>query len=726
MLQSDSQDRTIFSLAQRCPVCSTQFENSQLVCPNDGSVLARGLPPGALIAERYRFIETLGHGGMGIVLRAKDERTQSDVAIKMLLSTASSTEVERFRQEARAVSLLNHPNIVRLLDFGTTKDNLPFMVMEFIEGVDLATMLKSVGSLSNEQTRLIFDTVFDAMEFAHSRGVLHRDLKPSNVMVKEVNGGYEVKLVDFGIAKVVALDDNTRANLTRTGQIMGSPLYMSPEQALGKTVDARSDIYSATCMVYQALSGAPPIEGESAMETLFKHVNSVPLSLTDGALGKQFSNELEAVVRKGLQKNPADRQQSFKQLRADFAGAIAAVPGSSGRLGQASMPIETMTENNSRTKKVVLVAVVGACVVLSSIGVVYMSKTPSGTAISDGNNSTAHVGSIATASKTVGATTVKPITDATAAMEESDVNSSLLAMGTADRTVEAHIMLPSSPGVLDLNEKSLTDSSMDVVVRHFQNNPGALKRLNLNGAEKIGDAGIEKLVRLKPTHLIALDVGGTRISKDGIRVISGLASLEELTLDIVNLDDLNALRPLGRLSRLRKLGLSNLLKKGISGNVDLSFLKNLKQLDTLKLAANRNHISARNLKVLADCPRLMSVDLSCSDITSSDLDVLTKLPRLETLDLHNTCVDDEAIPVIAKIAGLRNLYLNHTLISDKGLKLLCGYADSLHIVRLKLQECALNAPSVDEVRRAFGPTLQVEFEPIEGSTSRRSNRASLY
>lgn len=212
------------------------------------------------VAGRYQLIEEVGHGGSARVFRCKHLTTERIVALKLLHGYLNASELQRFKNEAQMLSALSHPNIVQVFGFGLTHDQLPYIEMEFLEGIDLSRRLKE-GPLTQRQFVQVFEQLLAALSCLHSHGLVHRDVKPSNVMLRlDEDGSVQSKLFDFGIAKRLDCEQN----LTRSGEITGTPAYMSPEQWKGEVVDARSDLYSVGCMMYECATGALPYDGNSA------------------------------------------------------------------------------------------------------------------------------------------------------------------------------------------------------------------------------------------------------------------------------------------------------------------------------------------------------------------------------------------------------------------------------------------------------------------------------
>lgn len=285
------------------------------------SIERTGLAEPTSIAGRYTVIEKLGQGGMGRVYSAHDSVLDRTVAIKILFGTNIPQDYwKRFQMEARAASKLKHPAIVQVLDFGVFDDDQPFLVMEYMKGETMEELLARDGRLPLNDAISIIEQVCIGMEHAHNQQVLHRDLKPSNIMISRDGEAYRVHILDFGIAKV--LDQvSPQETLTRTGQIVGSPRCMSPEQASGDVVDRRSDIYSLGCVAFEVFTGQPPYAGQTALETIGKHMfDPVPSVDPEGLLGVPES--VAAAIERSLSKSPVDRFSSMREFADVISGAV--------------------------------------------------------------------------------------------------------------------------------------------------------------------------------------------------------------------------------------------------------------------------------------------------------------------------------------------------------------------------------------------------------------------
>lgn len=270
------------------------------------------------LPEQYELIRRISIGGMGAIYKARHRNTNAYLAIKILHKHVADVGNNRMRfdREAKAAAALKHPNLVVVHDYGITEKKIPYLVMELIDGITLQDEIGRLGSLPPGRFFNIFDQICSALVHAHSRGVIHRDIKPSNILIVRSDETPDlVKLVDFGIAKVIDPRGAEAQELTQTGDILGSPLYMSPEQCMGEALDGRTDIYSLGCVMYQALTGKPPIIAENVVKTIFKHVNVVPDSLSVAKPGSNIPLVVEQLIFRTLEKKPSNRYASIEELK---------------------------------------------------------------------------------------------------------------------------------------------------------------------------------------------------------------------------------------------------------------------------------------------------------------------------------------------------------------------------------------------------------------------------
>jgi len=277
-----------------------------------------------LVGGRYELGELVGYGGMAEVHRGRDTRLNREVAIKVLRADLARDPsfLNRFRREAHSAAGLNHPSIVSVYDTGedVAPDGTPqpFIVMEYVPGRTLRDIVKSEGRLPARRAMEIVAEVCSALDFSHRNGIIHRDVKPANVMITPQGG---IKVMDFGIARAVA--DNA-STVTQTANVIGTAQYLSPEQARGESVDARSDVYSTGCLLYELVTGVPPFQGDSPVAVAYQHVRENPV--VPSARATEIPRAIDSIVMKALAKNPLNRYQSAGDMRQDLLRAIANQP----------------------------------------------------------------------------------------------------------------------------------------------------------------------------------------------------------------------------------------------------------------------------------------------------------------------------------------------------------------------------------------------------------------
>lgn len=266
---------------------------------------------GSVLAGRYELEEPIGQGGMATVYRARRLSDGSVVAVKVLREPYSHDRefVERFEREAEAAASLDHPHVVPVLDRGQD-GGVHFLVMEYVEGEDLKSLLRRCGPLPPDRAAAIAAAVCDALEYAHARGIVHRDVKPQNILLTPTG---QVKVTDFGIARALS-----SATITETGTVLGSVHYLSPEQARGEPASARSDLYALGVVLYEMLTGQLPFDGESPIAVVLKHLYEEPAPVRER--NPAVPARLEGVVRRAMAKRPEDRYPSAAEMRADLEG----------------------------------------------------------------------------------------------------------------------------------------------------------------------------------------------------------------------------------------------------------------------------------------------------------------------------------------------------------------------------------------------------------------------
>jgi len=323
----------------------------------------------------YTVIDILGEGGMGAVFKVRDTRIDKLFAIKMLRSEFVHEEIalDRFHKEARAAKAMTHVNLAAVYDYGIGRHGTPYLVMDYLDGKSLEDIIKAENGLSIPRAIDLFLQMVEAVGYAHARGVVHRDLKPSNMIVERGSGETEmVKLVDFGIAKSLLATDNGK---TRTGDVIGSPPYMSPEQCEGLRLDARSDIYSLGCVMYETLCGHPPFVGKNSIQTILKHMRDVPVPISEASQRQSVPEDLNYIIMRCLEKDRNNRYENIAALQKDLRVFKSGKPvkqalpkSTQSEAGQVLWP--SLTETFKKASPVTVTVMIAAVVTCLSAAVI--------------------------------------------------------------------------------------------------------------------------------------------------------------------------------------------------------------------------------------------------------------------------------------------------------------------------------------------------------------------
>ncbi len=317
--------------AKICPTCGAEYPATERFCPKDGTVLRAPTAEtasliGAVIAERYHVLEKLGEGGMGQVYLAEHVKMGRKSAVKVMHpSMVQNTDaLGRFNREAANASRIDHPNVAAIYDFGETPDGLVYLAMQYVEGETLTHILQATGALPPQRAAEIARQAAEGLYAAHGLGIVHRDLKPDNIMITKDRDGLDcVKVVDFGIAKAAG---NAAQQVTRTGIVVGTPEYMSPEQLAGEDVDARSDLYSLALVTFNMLTGDLPFPAASTQTSMIMRLTEPPKTLAEMKPDVAWPAEVEGVMRKALEREPSQRYASTREFGRALYAAIEQMP----------------------------------------------------------------------------------------------------------------------------------------------------------------------------------------------------------------------------------------------------------------------------------------------------------------------------------------------------------------------------------------------------------------
>ncbi len=604
-----------------------------------------------VIADRYVVTQLLGQGGMGRVFRAHDKLLLRDVAVKLLnRELRDDYFIRRFQQEARAASQLNHTNILCVLDFGLVSQTQPYLVMEWVDGLTLDQHMERKGRFSIRHAIEVCQRLTDAMQHAHRNGIVHRDLKPSNIMLSHSELGERVLILDFGIAKMVDAPAES-GMLTMTGQIIGSPRCISPEQARGESLDGRSDIYSLGCVMFEMFTGKPPYRGDSAIATIAMHLNE-PIPAISEESDPKFPEGLEAIIQKAMAKSPGDRFATMEELgnqlrELNLDSIVEEVE---------EPPVEIIEPKvkprGTKFNTKAALAIASIILVASATFIILATRISS----NDANQEK-----------------LKPSPAALKATQEQfDESSPLVNSAIDDKVVgnEFHktfqlnrglgendmIIVNSAKSGADLQtainaqkhayhlrmyQMTITSDMVDAIEKSPH-----IRELRLQSCVVSPELQI-RICKLK--NLVILKFVNIPITAAAIKQCASLPKLTDLQIYSGNLDD----EAVTAFSELTNLEVAEIKDNKLSprARVKLAALKKLKkfQLDSCG-------IEDSDLKWISELDRLELLTLSNNGpFTPKGLKQLTKLKHLQNLYLDNTNLDSMSLMLISKISSLRVL-----------------------------------------------------------------------
>lgn len=695
------------------------------MCPNDGTVFAEVRRIESLLFNRYQVLSIVGTGGMGTVFKGKQQPLDRLVAIKFLKQQDKEHD-EIFRQEARLASLLDHPNIIHVYDFGHAKNGQPFMIMDFVDGGDLDALLKRT-TLTIDESMHIFRQICQGMAHAHAKGIIHCDIKPSNILLSNLESSHPtVYLADFGIAKAIATpvglnarkqafqmplgpSQQMTARTTPEHQEIGSPYYMSPEQALGNQLDARSDIYSLGCVMYEALSGMVPLAGNTPFETLRMHVEERPVSLKERCPGRHIPECLENVVMKALVKEPSKRFQTMNELDAALDNvskilqqrehprkvfSITSSSNTESRQKNANQkPEASRSSSRHRTTLRKLNAIligVASLTLLGGLGAfcftelcprVAPAKSQSDSNLDD------LIKKVAVATDATKPRTRSNTHEASAYTKERPLGETdLLEIDTQK------VMIKKGPqSELELSEEIAAGAKPNgIVLAHTSLTDHALYCLR----------GI--------TELRSLSLSDASCSNEVLEPLKEMPNIKTLNLDTGHLTD-GFTRYVKTLNRLQDLDLS--------AETQLS-AKCLKHLPTSLLTLSLkwdSGVSREGFAELVRYKKLKTLSLSSTRLADGDLRFLRELKDLEHLDICNTIITDDGVAELMALPKLNDLDISKTKISRDGLLKL---AKATNLKKLRCFESdVLKKEDFEAFRKA---TKQISLTPEE------PNRENVY
>lgn len=569
-----------------------------------------GLP-----ADRYQAIKLVGQGAISKVFECQDRLLQRVVAIKFLIAAKwTGEEILRFQTEAKATSRLSHPNIITVHDFGSTRGGQPYMVMEYFTGVSLHDLIDNKGPLPEDVAAEIGAQVAAGMEFAHNKGILHRDIKPANIMLIETGEGSVVaKVIDFGIA-----DLNADQCLSVNGQsVLGTPNYMSPDQVQGRIADGRSDVYSLGCTLFEAMTGRPPFVAETALEIVTMHAHRSAPGLKEAYPEGSFSDEMEALIERSLQKEPDKRFSSMEEMRQALEGIFTGGPAVENE--EVATAYDTRSGTNN-TNGVRAAALAGATLLLVA-AVFFLTKL-----LAPGKGPVASTPALPKADE-LHYTTPLASLDIQENLQGNDVLKPYLKLKTATSIV--------------IRGSSITDKGLDYIM-HLP-----LESVGLEGS-RITDKGLEKICSIKTLKKLNLSHSPQLRAYQHLASCPQLETLFLLSNELLD-EDFKYFEPL---TNLRTLNVSE--NPGLTGTgfVYLKDLKHLKELRASSLQLTKNGINT-----LSKLKRIQNLSLRYCNITDKDLDSIVKMQKLTILNLTGTKITDKGVLKLLALPNLNHLDL---------------------------------------------------------------------
>ena len=693
----DDQEKTV--RVNTCNSCG--YTGLGIICPRDGTTLTLVHEYSSTsFSGNYQLLSEIGSGGMGLVYKAKHLALNRLVAIKMMHAhKLQGPSVRRFQQEAQAVSHLNHPNIVMVHDFGVDNDGLPYMVLDYIDGKSLADLIKKSGPVPLQKSLGIFLQICEGMEHAHANGVLHRDLKPQNIMLTEHSEKVSsVKIVDFGIAKIMDME-NTAVGLTQTGEVFGSPPYMSPEQVHGTKTDQRSDIYSLGCLMFETLTGAPPFVAESAISTLMKHTVEAAPTLREGSLGKKFPVAVEAMVAKCLEKDPLKRYQSAAELKLDLSSLM--------RGDDIAARSQPPAEGKRPISKIVII---GAITIFALIPIAFFgwtslrhSQRKASAEDTQANNPDKEAVQPTKPESTDNLSSPSPQyatgTKKNPSTDVSSMDETVADFAATERSQEKVRLLSSMTDEMLRKQdfaaaKEIDGNNTLICGTGFGSlkDSGNLTHLSLENTP-LRDAGLKEIGKLH--SLTSLDIAHANMTKPRNHITdAGLAPLQHLShLEILNVNDAGPSEEISsdRLPREKHIG--------DEGLAYLGKLNSLKNLDITKA-----NVTARGIENLSAAP----IEILTMNYTPlKDYSCLRKLKRLYSLTIVSPLTETEQQMSDLANLQLEKLDISQARINNAGLQKL---AHSKKLRTLILHSCAnLTSADVKELKSTLADDVVIEF-----------------
>jgi len=617
-----------------------------------------GFEVGDTIGGSYFITALLGKGGMGQVFAVEHIMLRQNYALKILTTDSpDNSSWRRFQTEARTIAKLSHPNIIKVHNSGVHNEKTPFYVMDFLDGENLKTWISREGPMNPSAVIDIFVPLCEGLSYAHSHGIIHRDIKPTNIMLVSQNGKIVPKLVDFGLVKLIgsgALSPSQQ--LTNTGEVFGSPLYMSPEQSVGRHINERSDVYSLGCSIFEALTGAPPFVGENVVQTILKHQNEEPPTLKQASMGLDFSPEWEAVMARVLQKEASDRYQSMEELAFDLNAIKAgrklrknyATDG--GELfGDESEELEAAQKATSKRAWLIAVPLILLAVCGSLAGGYYymkFTKKPEPAHV----DTLSYGGAVSDKKVVVAPVESKELEDITVPFALNDGQPNGMKTFKFPDNISLGNLYVESPGkerdiVEAIGTKSIPAKALVTfdAGRECGSHPKIFRKFKKDDLQAVilpssatdTDDNLHFLNHL--TNIGILNLGGTDVTVAGLKSVAELPRLFSLSLVATNKLSGKDLATLQTLGQLRSLNFDK-------GREVTALLEALKGSNTLTdLSLNQCTITPKDIKLIATMPNLVRLSMNSCGLKSEDLAPLNTMPVLANLTIRGNDLSPDFI-----------------------------------------------------------------------------------
>jgi serine/threonine protein kinase len=656
---------------------STRHDTRQQQLKESPSVSSNtSLKLGTIIGGTFKIESIIGSGGMGVVYAAEHTGLHRRFALKILSPELVNEQTwKRFQAEAKTLGALHHSTLVNVYDLGLHDHSLPYYSMELLEGRTLEQILIDDGPLYLDEAIEIFLQVLGGLAYAHRNDIIHRDLKPGNIMVCNVDGDTVVKILDFGISKFLQLGRQNQS-LTMVGETFGSPYYMSPEQSIGADVDARSDIYSIGCSLFEALTSYVPFEGESQMEIVMMHEQDEPPLLAEVDPDTKFPDSIEYVVAKCLAKHPDDRYQSAKELAIDLERikdnkyARSFFEGKKPFKSVSQRRSEIAASDTPRHSKRAIV-VLSSVIVLAALTIATAIITYSGqvaSSLTDRRKDDSKVNTTPTY--------YSQLSEDGSTIEFNFPEEQIGLIGTNRKMLGA---VPASGKVQFPADKRLFfftnrySATHPEIIKSFRPDDlyGYILRYRFENKQQLKDtlAYLKQLTGLKRLEAPECDFGDEEVED-----INAMSNLDWIDLKNTN---------------LTPVGLKN--------------FKILKQLNYIYYDFNKYITSL--LETIAGSKQLDTLYISTPDkpITMDDAKLIKTLPNLTNLNIENTSATDEILMEIASMPNLQSINARGCKITKQGYEALTKKYGN----RLKI---AVNpAEFTQSIKQASGQKLQ-EFD----------------